>query len=46
MKFLQMPNLFVVTIDDRGAYTKPLNLTGHFPLQLANELMEFICNET
>jgi len=36
---------YTFTIDDPGAYTKPLNLTGHFPLQLANELMEFICNE-
>ena len=36
---------YTVTIDDLGAYTKPFNLIGHFPLQPANELMEFICNE-
>jgi hypothetical protein len=29
----------------RARTPNPLNLTGHFPLQLANELMEFICNE-
>jgi len=35
-----------VTIDDPGAYTKPFNLIGHFPLQRpGTELMEFICNE-
>jgi hypothetical protein len=36
---------YVVTIDDPGAYSKPFNLTGHFPLQTNGELMEYICNE-
>ena len=35
----------VVTIDDPGAYSRPFNLTGHFPLQPANELTESTRNE-
>ncbi len=34
-----------VTIQDSGAYTSPFTLTGHFPLQVNGELMEYICNE-
>ncbi|HLI82795.1 MAG TPA: hypothetical protein VKV17_02700 [Bryobacteraceae bacterium] len=34
-----------VTIDDPGAYTKPFTLYGHFPLQVGQEIMEYICNE-
>jgi hypothetical protein len=34
-----------VTIDDPGAYTKPFTMYGHFPLDPATEIMEYICNE-
>lgn len=36
---------YKVTIEDPGAYTRPFRLTGHFPLQVNGEIMEYICNE-
>jgi hypothetical protein len=36
---------YVVTIDDPGAYTRSVTLTGHFPLQTNGDLIEYICNE-
>ncbi|PWU05090.1 MAG: hypothetical protein C5B51_15520 [Terriglobia bacterium] len=34
-----------VTIDDRGAYTKPFTVYGHATLQSDTDLMEYICQE-
>ena len=34
-----------VTIDDPGAYTKPFEIFGHFPLVANSEIMEYVCNE-
>lgn len=36
---------YKVTVEDPGAYTRPFTLTGHFPLQVNGEIMEYICNE-
>jgi hypothetical protein len=36
---------FDVTIDDKGAYTKPFTMHGKSTLQVDTELTEYICNE-
>lgn len=36
---------FEVTIDDRGAYTRPFTLFGHSPLLVNTEIMEYFCIE-